>query len=172
MIELSTIRDLVAIAGVLIALTYYVLNIRETRSNRRITLTTTLLQPFMTDEGYLKIMDILGMQWNDLDDFLEKYDSRVNPENAARRMSLWNTLNTIGMLYRKGVLDFDTVYASSGGIILTLWLKFKPIILYYRGTDYGETMYDHWEYLALKLSEMRQISTKTRYDTMPTSKET
>ena len=61
MAELSTIRDLVAIFGVFIGLTYYVMNISETRKNRRITLTTTLMQHFMTDEGYMKIMDLFAM---------------------------------------------------------------------------------------------------------------
>lgn len=171
MFELSAIRDIVAITGVFIGLTYYVMNIRETRRNRRITLTTTLMQQFMTDEGYQKIMDLFVMQWDDLEDYLDKYDSRVNPENAARRMSLWNTLDTIGMLYRKGQLDMDTILASSQGIIHTLWLKFEPIVEYYRGTDYGENSYYNWEYLALELSKTLNVSTKTRYDTVGPPKE-
>ena len=55
MVNWSLVRDFVAIAGVFIGLTYYVMNLREVKRNQRITLTTTMLQPFMTDEGYRQI---------------------------------------------------------------------------------------------------------------------
>lgn len=167
MVDVQTISIILAACSFILAAAYYVINIQEVRRNRRITLTTTLLQHFMTDDGYMKIMELHGMQWEDLDDYFYKYDSRVNPENAAKRMSLWNTFNTIGMLYRKGLLDMDTILASSGGIIHTQWVKFKPLVEFYRGTDYGENSYQHWEYLAEKLGETRDISTRTRWDTFP-----
>jgi hypothetical protein len=111
------------------------------------------MQHFMTDEGYLKTMELLGMQWDSIEDFMQKYDSRVNPVNAARRMSLWNTCETIGLLYREGFLDLETIWASSAGIIGTLWRKFGPVIEYYRGTHYTENSYENFEYLAGVLSE-------------------
>jgi hypothetical protein len=153
MIELSVIRDIVAIAGVFIGLTYYIMNIREVRHNRKITLTTTMLQHFMTGEGYRNIMELTGMQWDSLDDFMQKYDHRVNRENAAKRIALWNTCNTIGGLYRDGMLDLKTVYNSSGGIICNIWYKFKPIIEYYRITDYDDIAYKDFEYLASELEK-------------------
>jgi len=167
MVDVQTISIILAACSFILATAYYVINIQEVRRNRRITLTTTLLQHFMTDDGYMKIMELGGMKWDDLDDYFNKYDSRVNPENAAKRMSLWNTFNTIGMLYRKGLLDMDTILASSGGIIYSQWVTFKPIVEFYRGTDYGENSYQHWEYLAEKLGETRDVSTRTRWDTMP-----
>jgi len=166
MVDIQTVSIILAACSFILAAAYYVINI-QVRRNRRITLTTTLLQHFMTDEGYMKIMELGGMRWDDLDDYFSKYDSRVNPENAARRMSLWNTFNTIGMLYRKGLLDMHTILASSGGIIYTQWRQFKPLVEFYRGTDYGETAYQHWEYLAEKIMETGEVRTRTRFDTMP-----
>jgi hypothetical protein len=84
---------------------------------------------------------------------MQKYDSRVNPVNAARRMSLWNTCETIGLLYREGFLDLQTIWASSGGIIWTLWQKFGPVIEVYRGTHYTENSYENFEYLAGVLND-------------------
>ena len=66
---------------------------------------------------------------------MNKYDSRVDTKNAARRMSLWNTCETLGLLYREGLLDLEIIYASSSGIIYTIWKKFEPIIESYRGGD-------------------------------------
>ena len=58
---------------------HYVMNLREVKRNRRITLTTTMLQPFMTEEGFNQINDLLEMEWSDIDDFKRKNDSSVNP---------------------------------------------------------------------------------------------
>ena len=147
-VSLQMVRDVVTIFGVIAGLSYYVTNIREIRRNRRISLTTTMFQTFMTTEGTRKIVDLLSMEWDSIEDYMEKYDSKVNPENASKRMSMWVLCNTLGLLYREGYLDFKTLIASSGGYIGTLWLKFKPVIEEYRGTHYHETAYEDFEYLA------------------------
>jgi len=43
----------------------------------------------MTTEGTRKMIDLLSMEWDNIDDYMEKYDSKVDPENAAKRMSRW-----------------------------------------------------------------------------------
>ena len=153
MVDVSLLRDIVAIAGVFVGLTYYILNIREVRRNRRITLTTTMLQPFMTGEGYIQVMKLMSMEWDSIEDFMNKYDHRVDRDNAARRMALWNTCNSIGSVYRDGLLDLRTIFTSSGGMISNIWYKFEPIINYYRTTDYSAKSYDDFEYLAEQLRE-------------------
>ena len=157
MVELQSISITLAGLSFIVAATYYVMNIREQRRNRKITLTTTMLQHFMTDEGYFKIMDLLTLKWDSLEDYMNKYDSRVDPKNAARRMSLWNTCETLGLLYREGLLDLDIIYASSGGIIYTSWKKFEPVIELYRGGDYSRDAYSNFEYLAKKIGERAEI---------------
>jgi hypothetical protein len=101
------------------------------------------------------------MTWNDLDDYMRKYDHSVNRENASKRLALWNRCNTIGSLYREGLLDLKTLYMGSGGMITRLWLKFRPIIELYRGTDYDERAYEDWEYLAERLFEYTQAKGET-----------
>ena len=159
MVDVSLLRDIVAIAGVFIGLTYYITNIREVRQNRRIALTTTLLQHFMTREGYENIMEILSMEWDSIEDFMSKYDHRVDRSYAARRMALWNTCNTLGYLYREGSLDLKTIYSASGGIIINIWNKFKPIIEYYRSNDFPENAYEDFEFLAKDLEDLIPEST-------------
>ena len=152
-VSLQMVRDAVTIFGVIAGLTYYITNIRELRRNRRITLTTTLFQSFMTTEGLRKMMDLLSMEWDSIEDYMEKHDSKVDPENAAKRLSLWQKCEVIGLLYREGFLDFKTLIASSGGWIGTLWIKFKPVIETYRGTVFQENSYENFEYLAGKVIE-------------------
>ena len=107
----------------------------------------------MTVEANQLFLDLITMTWNDPEDYMKKYDHRVNPENFAKRMSMWNRCHTIGSLYREGVLDLKTLYVGSGRMIIWLWFKFKPIIERYRGTDFEVKAYEDWEYLAEKLLE-------------------
>jgi hypothetical protein len=153
MIELSVIRDLVTIFGVIAGFSYYVMNIMETRRSRRITLTTTLMQHFMTKEGSREIADLISMEWIDLDDYKRKYDHRINLENFSMRIAVWRLFESIGLLYRKGLLDLETINSGSTGIIPSLWLKFKPVVEMYRETDFHRSTWENWEYLAEKLQE-------------------
>jgi hypothetical protein len=153
MVDAQTISIIFAGVSIGIAASYYAMNLREIRRSRRISLSTTVLEPFMTVEGNKLFMELQAMTWDDLDDYLRKYDHKVNPENSAKRLALWNRCHTIGSLYREGLLDLKTLYVGSGGQINRLWIKFRPIIEMYRGSDYDQRAYEDWEYLAEKLDE-------------------
>ena len=155
-LSLQTIGTLLTGISLTIAASYYAMNLREIRRSRRVTLTTTVLEPFMTVEGNRLFMELQAMIWDDLDDYMRKYDHKVNPENASKRLALWNRCQTLGSLYREGLLDLKTLYVGSGGQISRLWLKFRQIIEMYRVTDYDERAYEDWEYLAEKLFEFTQ----------------
>ena len=146
---LSTLQTV----GLLVGIYYYIMTLNNTRQNRRITLTTTVLQPFMTEEGQIKIRELIAMEWSSLDDFKSKYDHLVNPENAAKRLALWNRCETIGILYRDGLLDLKILYGGSRGQISMIWFKFKPVIEMYRETDMDARAYEDFEYLAERLLE-------------------
>ena len=149
----TRVREIVTILGVFVGLTYYIMNLREVRRNRRITLTTTMLQPFMTGDGYSSVMKLLSMEWTSIEDFMNKYSSKVDWDNAARRMALWNTCNSIGSVYRDELLDLKTIFTSSGGIIDVIWRKFELVIKHFRTTVYSPKAYEDFEYLAEKLRE-------------------
>jgi hypothetical protein len=144
---LSTLQT----AGLLVGIYYYIMTLNNTRQNQRITLTTTLLEPFMTVEGNQIIMDLIKMEWNDLDDYKRKYDHRVNSENYAKRAAVWKRLESLGLFYRRGLLDLETLRAGGDMIIVALWRKFKPVIEMYRKTDYNKSSNKNWEYLAESL---------------------
>jgi len=44
-----------------------------------------IMQSFLSEEGALRWVDLLSMQWNDFEDYKKKYDSSVNPGNYAKR---------------------------------------------------------------------------------------
>jgi hypothetical protein len=154
--EIQAAYYMVAATGVLAAAVFYIVNLRETTKNRRITFTNSMMQQLLTEEGVRREMDCYSMQWKDFNDFMQKYDSRVNPENYTKRMSLWLMYDSIGHLYRSGLIDLDTVASVGQAFILWDWLKFKPIIEEYRKTDLGPRGFRNFEYLAESILRWRE----------------
>ena len=153
MLDIQSLSITLAALSFVVAVLYYDLNLREIGRNRRITLTSTVLEPFMTKEGYGEVMEMLVMEWTDFEDFKNKYDHRANPENANLRMAMWNRFETIGMLYREGLLDLKTLYSVIGGVLTVIWYKFKPIIESYRETEQDKSAYENFQYLAESVLE-------------------
>ena len=160
MVDVSLIQpasQVAAAIGVCIAAIYYVVNLREMNKNRRITLTTTMMHPFMTVEGLRQFNNLISMDWKDLDDFSKKYDGRVNAQNYAERYSMWNLCENLGLLYREGMIDLKTLYGGSSFIVQITWLKFKSVIESNRGADLTKNHFSNFEYLARELNEYHRV---------------
>jgi hypothetical protein len=157
-IDLSWLQPVSWIAaafGVCLAALYYAMNLRETSVNRRIALTTALLQPFMSEEGTKLWWDLMSMEWKDWDDFKKRYDSRVNSENFTKRFAFWSLCNNLGHLYKTNMIDLETIYYASNVKIQYTWEKFKPVIYELRKSDFGPSAMSEFEYLADALNAMQ-----------------
>ena len=159
MVDVTMLQSLSYVAaaiGVCVAAIYYAMNLREANRNRRITLTTNLMQSFISEVGCRRFIDIMNMRWKDFDDFYKKYDSTVNPDNFAKRNSFFNSCEVLGYQYRHGLIDIGTLNAACTEMITISWAKFKPIFdSYKRFGDYSKHLYENFEYLA---NEMNKIS--------------
>ena len=156
---LQSVSYIVGALGVCIAAIFYVLNLRETTRNRRIALTTSLLQNFISEEGSRRWMELMQMEWKDFDDFYKKYDSSVNIDNYAKRNTVFNTMDVLGYQYRKGMIDSGTLWSICNDAIPLTWAKFKPLFDDGRKRGwYTTTAYKDFEYLAY---EMAKIIRKT-----------
>jgi hypothetical protein len=113
------------------------------------------MKQFYSKEFSRRFQGLLRMEWKDFDDFKNKYDSRVNPDNFADRWSFLGMLDVLGYQYKAGLVDIDTLYDLSWGPVLQMWLKFKPIIDEYKKSDYGSDAYANFELLARKLWDLR-----------------
>jgi len=69
---------------------------------------------------------------------------------------MWNLCENFGRLYREGLIDLETLYGGSNGIIQWMWVKFKPIIEMYRKSDFSSHAYENFEYVAGRLDEFHK----------------
>ena len=140
-------------ASVSVAAIYYIINLRETVNNRRIALTTSLMQSFISEEGSKRYMEIMNMEWKDMNDFDKKYDSSVNVDNFAKRNTVWNICEILGYQYRRGLIDFGTLYAICNGAVPVCYAKFKPIFDEDKKRGWHlQKDYENFEWLALEVS--------------------
>jgi hypothetical protein len=138
LILLQTVSYIAAATSVCLAALYYALNLREANRNRRMALTTSLMQSFISEEGVKRFMDLANMQWTDFDDYY--------------RVAYWNACEVLGYQYREGIIDIGTLNAACTQLITTIWAKFKPIIEEYRKFDYAKNTYENWEHLANEMN--------------------
>ena len=153
--EIQAAYYVAAATGVLVAAVYYMMNLRETTRNRRVTLTNTLMQTFTSEEGIKRYNELVSMEWTDFDDFVSKYDSTVNFDNWMKRTIVWNACEVIGYQYRTKMIDFNIVFTTCNTFVPILWTKFKPIIEEYvrRGVN-PKLMYENFEYLADEINRV------------------
>ena len=117
--EIQTAYYMVAATGVLIAVVFYILNMRETTRNRRMALTNSLMQNFTSEEGSRRWMELMLMEWKDFDDFRERYDSSVNPDNFAKRNYIYNTCDMLGY----STYPVSLIWGRSGRYATRRYLK-------------------------------------------------
>jgi hypothetical protein len=159
MVDLGLLQSVSYIAGALgvsVAAVYYVMNLKETNKNRRITTTSNILNYLMTTENQLKYLELLKMEWKDFDDFTKKYDSRVNPENWAIRAYYWGAYDVLGYQWKEGLVDIDLIDRLTQGPEV-IWRRFGSVIQEYRKTDYASDAYKDFENLAIELTRRRRL---------------
>ena len=157
MIELSTIRDLVAIFGVIAGFSYYVLTVRMNQKTMKINLTNNLLQQISTEEFMKKVTEMLYMKWEDYDDFEAKYGSDVDIDNYIMRNIVWGTYDSLGNLLKIGMADKDILYNSLFAYnSVSLWYKYEDVLNMNQKLYSGSDAWTGFEYLAEELYSMKQ----------------
>ena len=101
MIELSFVRDLVAIFGVITGLTYYILTVRNTRKARETQIYLSIYSQFREKGFLIQWADIMhNWEWKDWEDWMEKYGPTTNPDAYATFTSVGSLFYTLGFLQK------------------------------------------------------------------------
>jgi hypothetical protein len=153
MIEISVIRDLVAIFGVIAGFTYYVLTVRNAQKGQRTADETRQLQTVMqlssmaSYEGSKIYIELLNMEWNDYEDFERKYGSDTNTDNFAKRQAIWRNFDALGLALKRGLIDRELFFEQNPYGALLIWAKFRDVIKEIRRRYNQPLLYVHFEYL-------------------------
>ena len=111
MIELSTIRDLVAIFGVLAGFTYYVLTVQNAQKTQQLALdtrkTSIYLQMYgtITPELIDRVAKMNSWEFTDYNDFYLKYGDKFSEWE-----SVFQRYNGIGLLAKRDQVDLNLIF--------------------------------------------------------------
>jgi len=162
MIELSVVRDIVAIFSFVIGLTYYIMvlqnqqkNQKHAKETRKIQLVHEINESASEGEGNLIWVDILKMEWDDYDDFISKYGRENNPDLYTGRLRIWRRMNFSGLLVRDDLIDTSTYVQYIGDNPPVIWSKFKDIIEEMRVRMDNPELYVGIEILANEVDKYR-----------------
>jgi hypothetical protein len=139
MIELSFIRDLVTIFGVIAGFSYYVLTVRASQRNQELVLKaqqqaleTRQAQLFMEMYNNWKDIDrsiieneVINWEYEDPRDWFEKYGS--DPMNRIKLGNSASFYEGLGVLVNRGFLNPVLVDDLISGNIVTYWEETGPL---------------------------------------------
>ena len=162
-VDLSIIRDYIAIFGVLAGFSYYVLtvrtnlrNMRQTLETRQISLIDNIVTRSMGEQGFKNYFELLRYEWENFEDFEKKYGSENNLEATAKRFSVWQEYNMIGMMLRKGLVTADDLCDMGVQGVTFLWEKYKSVIEEERNRYMSKNYLRDFEFLAGEMFRIEQ----------------
>ena len=158
-IPLSTLRDVVAIVGVAIGFTYYILNLRNGRQTRQAQLFMQIHNQWNNKEFIKQFMDILNLwQWNNDDDFWYKFGQISNEEAYVSFITVLWYFESVGTLLRKRLIDIKLVDALYSDRYVQFWEKYESILQGLRNDFQNPEYYKNSEYLYTRLKKHQKNS--------------
>jgi hypothetical protein len=169
-ITVSILLQLIQTIGILVGIIYYITIMRNQQRTRELTLkaqehaTETrqtqifmqLYQDINSETFHRALMEIVNLEIDDYDDYLQKYDSRVNPNHYAKRAHIWGSFNTTGELLRQGIIEPDLVHRLQLGQLVTIvWEKWEHIIRELRERENVPEVWEGFEYLYDEMKRYR-----------------
>jgi hypothetical protein len=165
MVDLALLQSVSYIAGALgvcVAAIFYVLNLRisqrnmkQTLETRKLSFVTSITNQLLSEEGERRYDELESMEWKDYDDFEKKYGSDYNKDNYAKRMTVWKTYNTLGMLVREKLIEPEVLYGIDNVNPCFLWSKFKDVIAENRRRYGGKDNFSDFEFLNNELLRIK-----------------
>ena len=134
MIDIQTILTYLTLISVPVGVFYHIMTLNNTRKNKQLQLETRQAQLFFNlymediSERSSHAHDVMfGLEFDDLEDFENKYGKENNPEAHHLINFFLNYYEGVGVLVRHGYVDIGLVAKLSSGAIRLGWEKYKPI---------------------------------------------
>jgi hypothetical protein len=169
MLDITEISAMVAAAGVMIGVVYYLLDIRHQARTRQTDLVIRLYSAFIGKEFLDASMKFLALDFKDYEDYvnkcgpifhMSKYGVTVN-DNPELRGLLYidNFFQQVGVLLHRGLIDAGLVREVFTYRVEMLWKKTEPIILGMRKEFNQPEMGKWFEYLYNEMKKREQKPT-------------
>ena len=124
---------------------------QQAEETRKTQLSTSITEKLGSKDFWRDFVELARLDWQDIDDYMKKYDSKVSTESYSQRMNVWTAYDNMGYLLREGLVDREILFNSAGAHCILIWGRYKPIIDYYRRVELGPRYLENFEYLAKEM---------------------
>ena len=106
-------------------------------------------------ETYTSWAELVNMEI-DNEEYLQKYDSSVNPVHFGKRVHQWFTFNTIGELLLMGIIKPDLIHRLMlTPMVISMWENWEHIIQANRARENAPELWTGFEFLYNELKGLR-----------------
>jgi len=162
MVDVTEISAVVAAAGVLVGVVYYVLDMRNQSRVRQTDLVYRLYSAFSGRELQEAYFTVMTLEFKDYDDFMKKYAAVGVPAvpNVQLLAQVCKFFDGVGVLLHRRLADIELVDELFHTEVMRLWEKVQPIAEGRRKELNQQTMYQPFEYLYNELKKREQIGVR------------
>jgi hypothetical protein len=147
MVALDTLSIVLTGIGMMIAITYYTLTLRNATTARKAQLFMGLYEAYKSPEFRNQLLEIYNMNWESIEDAYQKYSGEHNPQAMATINSVAAYFTGVGILVKRGLIDIELVDEMLSYVIIAQWEKLEPIIMDIRRRSGTSKIYNNFEYI-------------------------
>jgi hypothetical protein len=154
--SIAAVSVVLAAASVIAASVYYSIQIRNQTRTRRADLVMRL---YATWDSLDFQEAFHTVYWADFHD----YDSAIEILQGRRHVGtyLFTFYDQVGVLLRRGLIDFDLVDDLLGNSARQLWEKIQPVVEEARVRSADPRLYEHFEYLYAEMTRQSRESARS-----------
>jgi hypothetical protein len=131
MVDAAVLSSVIAAIGVVVGITFGVLQLRNLVKTRQAQLFMELYQTFCSEEFQYSLQKFLHvMEWKDYDEYIKKYDPKKNPKalrTSAQAVSAGFFLEGIGVLVHQKMIPANLVTELLGNYVVFVWRREKML---------------------------------------------
>jgi len=134
MVDFSTFSIVLTGIGLIVAITYYSLQIRNQNTTRQTQLFMDFYKIDQSLEFSRAIQEMVWMwEWEDYDDYMNRYTHLSGKvDGSSRTSSVFLHYEGLGVLVKRGLVPLGTIYDLYNTRIFPVWEKFAQIIYEWR----------------------------------------
>jgi hypothetical protein len=162
LVDITEISAIVAAAGVVIGVVYYVLEIRHQSRMRQTDFIVRLYSTYGSKEFHDTLMELQSLHFNDYEDFVKTYGPWLSKGAAQTAIFVVSTyFHEMGTLLHRKIIDINFLYDIFGSTAIKVhWEKVKPVILGLREQFHDPSVFGWFEYLYNEIKKREQIGAK------------
>jgi len=155
MLDVTEISAILAAAGVLIGVVYYVLELRHQSKMRQTDLVIRLADDMRSAEVVAAFADMYGAEFKDYDDFVKKFGMPFSKNQVPMSLvMIGNYFEELGVLFSNKLIDAHLVnqlFPTSA-----TWEKMEPFVKGLRKEYQVRSYYEWFEYLYNEMKKREQ----------------